>query len=256
MTARIIFDCDHRPPVWHRLQGYDPAVMACQCCAWLLTVITGGTAMYTACMYTDRLILQVLAALFAAVMTALLVVFTAEAPRQPPGFQALLWIMVAALMAISVWGTARAIQETIPLDQLRVPGTPEQQWHGMLAFGLLLDLLRAFSAWTAAAITSRKRREAELDERKQHQKQLRRAQEAALFPLPEAVAAPLSEAEAAPPIEKLKEHFEPGAPVSIRMIQQQLNLGFQKARSLKDAAVQAGLLVDTDKGLAMTGGEQ
>lgn len=258
MNARIIFDSERRPQVWHRLQGHDPAVVACQCCTWLLTGITGGTAMYTACMYTDRLILQVLAALFGAVMTALLVVFTAEAPRQPPGFQALLWIMVSALMAISVWGTARSIQETIPLDQLRVPGTAEQQWHGMLAFGLLLDLLRAFSAWTAAAITSRKRQEAEAEERKQHLKQIRKAQEAALFPLSEAVEAPLptlSEAEAAP-VDQLKDHFKPGEIVSIRMIQEQLSLGFQKARNLKDAAVNAGLLIETGKGLAMVGGEQ
>jgi hypothetical protein len=242
-----------------RFQVSDPAVAACQCCAWVLTGITGGTAVYTACLYTDRLFLQALAALFAIAMTVLLVVFSAEAPRQPAAYQALLWTAVAVLMAISVWGTARAIQETIPLDRLRVTGTPEQQWHGMLAFGLLLDLLRALSVWTAAAIKSRKQSEAEEEERKHHQKQLRRAQETALFPLPKAEASPLfplSEAEAAPAPapapDILKEHFQPGDAVSIRLIQDRLSLGFQKARALKDAAICVGLLNESGKGLVMT----
>jgi hypothetical protein len=251
VTARITFEDDDQW-TWKRFQkcfqASDPAVAACQCCAWVLTGITGGTAVYTACLYTDRLFLQALAALFAIVLTALLVVFTAEAPRQAALYQVVLWMAVAVLMAISVWGTARAIQETIPLEQLRVTGTSEQQWHGMLAFGLLLDLLRALSVWTAAAITTRKQKEAVDEERTQYQKQLRRAQEAVLFPL--------LEAEAAPDITLLKEHFQPGETVSIRMIQERMSLGFPKARSMRDAAIDVGLLVEKGKGLEMAGDEQ
>lgn len=219
----------------------NPAITTCHVSAWVLTAVTGSTAIFTTVSYTENFWLQIAAAALASVITAMLIVFTNEAPQQPFFGQFLLWIAVAVLMSISIWGTARALQETFPLAALRVSGTDSGRWYGFLIAGALIDILRAACVWTIQAIESRQQRESEAEERRQHRKKLQRQQEAALFPTPEAPKAVLPEQKQQPEA-VLSECFQAGERISKRRIQGRLGIGFAKAKDLYEKAEQQGLI--------------
>lgn len=124
------------------------SVLSCTVSAWMLTLATGGTAVFTAWSLSSEPLVQIAFAAVATVMTVMLVVVTDEAGRQQT-FS--VWLFFIVLFAVSLWCSVKALEFSATAHQTGLPDAEIVRWTA----AIFLDGLRAGCVWLGQSIKAR-----------------------------------------------------------------------------------------------------